>query len=384
MCSKPKQRSEVGNARSPMTSFVLASLPGEMAQRIRDLDWSSTPLGGVETWPASLKLIVCVVLASGFPMAVRWGPELILIYNDAYRPILRDKHPGALGRPLREVWWEIYPELGPLNEAILRGEREGFFAEDHLWAIRRAGAAIEDARFTISYSPIPDETAPRGIGGVLTTCIETTKRVRKAKARQVLNDPLEADLAQRTAERDRIWHVSEDLLGVSNFEGYFLSVNPAWTALLGWTEDEIKRMPVTELRHPDDAAHSTAGRRLLAQGVPTVRMENRFRHKDGYWRWVAWTMTVDNSMIFVIGRHVTAEKTAAEALRESERQLRLFTEAVTDHALIRLDAQGAVAGWNAGAQRIAGYADYEIVGKHFSFFYTAADRAAGIPERALA
>ncbi|MFL5267375.1 MAG: PAS domain S-box protein [Stellaceae bacterium] len=367
-----------------MTSFFLANRSGEMAQRIRDLDWSKTPLGGVETWPESLKLIVTVVLASGFPMAVRWGPELILIYNDAYRPILRDKHPRALGRPLREIWSEIYPELGPLNEEILHGAREGFFAEDHLWTVRRAGAAAEDARFTISHSPIPDATAPNGIGGVLTTCVETTERVRKEKALQVLNDTLEAEIAQRKVERDRIWQVSEDLLGVSNFDGYFLGINPAWTALLGWTEDEIKRMPVTELRHPDDAAHSTAGRRLLAQGVPTVRMENRFRHKDGSWRWIAWTMTVENGLIYVIGRHVTAEKTAAEALRESERQLRLFTEAVTDYALIRLDAHGVVAGWNAGAQRIKGYADYEIIGKHFSSFYTAADRAAGLPERALA
>ena len=83
------------------------------------MDWSSTLLGGRETWPQSLRLSVALILASGFPMAIRWGPELVLIYNDAYRPILRDKHPEALGRPLREVWWEVYPELGPLNEAIL-------------------------------------------------------------------------------------------------------------------------------------------------------------------------------------------------------------------------------------------------------------------------
>ncbi len=89
-------------------------------------------------------------------------------------------------------------------------------------------------------------------------------------------------------------------------------------------------------------------------------------------------------MIYLIGRHVTAEKLAAEALRESERQFRLFTEAATDHALIRLDARGVVSGWNAGAQRIEGYAEPEIVGHHFSRFYTAADRAAGAPERALA
>src|ERR1700745_2851586 len=143
-------------------------------------------------------------------------------------------------------------------------------------------------------------------------------------------------------------------------------------------------MHVSELRHPDDAGHSMAGRRRLAEGVPTVRTENRFRHKDGSWRWIAWTMTVEDGLIYVIGRHVTAENTAAEALRESERRLRLFTEAVTDYALIRLDARGVVAGWNAGAQRITGYAEHEIVGKHFSFFYTAADRAAEIPEHALA
>jgi PAS domain S-box-containing protein len=367
-----------------MSVLDQAHQPGEMARRVRDLDWSRTALGARETWPPSLKLGTAMILTSGFPMAIRWGPELVLIYNDSYRSILGDKHPGALGRPLREVWWEVYPELGGLNEAILRGERGAIFAEDHPWTVRRRGGAAEDARFTISYSPIPDETAPNGIGGVLTTCIETTERVRKEAALKILNDRLETEITQRVRERDRIWQVSEDLLGVSNFEGYFTSVNPAWTNLLGWSEDEIKRMHVSELRHPDDAPHSMEGRRRLAQGVSTVRMENRFRHKDGSWRWIYWTMTAEEGSIYVIGRHVTAEKLAAEALRESERQFRLFSEAVTDYALIRLDAQGIVSGWNAGAQRIKGYAGYEIVGKHFSCFYTAEERAAGVPERALA
>jgi PAS domain S-box-containing protein len=280
-----------------MSAFTPADSPGEMARRIREMNWSATPLGSSETWPQSLKLSVAMILAAGFPMAIRWGADLILIYNDAYRQILRDKHPGALGRPLREVWWEIYPELGPSNEAILRGEREVFFAEDHLWPVRRQGGIVEDARFTISYSPIPNDAAPNGIGGILTTCIETTERVRKEEALKVLNDRLEAEVAQRTLERDRIWQVSEDLLGVSNFDGYFTSVNPAWTNLLGWSEDEIKRMHVSELRHPEDAAHSTAGRRRLAEGVPTVRMENRFRHKDGSWRWIYWTLTAENGLI---------------------------------------------------------------------------------------
>ena len=233
-----------------MTIRAVTNLPGEMARRIREMDWSATPLGTSDAWPQSLKLSIAMILASGFPMAIRWGPELVLIYNDAYRPILRDKHPEALGRSLREVWSEIYPELGPLNEAILRGEREAFFAEDHPWPVRRQGAIVEDARFTISYSPIPDEAAPHGIGGILTTCIETTERVRKEEALRVLNDRLEAEIAQRVRERDRIWQVSEDLLGVSNFEGYFTSVNPAWTALLGWSEDEIKRIACQRAEAP--------------------------------------------------------------------------------------------------------------------------------------
>ena len=153
------------------------------------------------------------------------------------------------------------------------------------------------------------------------------ERIEAERARQLaerelrrLKEKLEAEIEERTLERDRIWNVSEDLLAVSNFDGYFISFNPAWSKLLGWTEDEIKRMHVSELRHPDDAAHSTAGRLQLAQGVPTVRMENRFRHKDGSWRWIYWTMTTENGLIYVSGRHVTAEKEAALALERAQQQ----------------------------------------------------------------
>jgi len=137
---------------------------------------------------------------------------------------------------------------------------------------------------------------------------------------RVLSERLEDEVEKRTLERDRIWNVSEDLFAVTNFEGYFLSMNPAWTRLLGWSEDEIKSMHVSQLRHPDDAPHSEAGRRHLAEGVSTVRMENRFRHKDGTWRWLHWTMTEDNGLIYVAGRHVTSEKESAAALERAQRQ----------------------------------------------------------------
>src|SRR5260370_32424221 len=128
-----------------MPSSAPANPPGEMARRIREMDWSATLLGSSETWPQSLRLSVALILASGFPMAIRWGPELVLIYNDAYRPILCDNHPEELARSLREVWREPYPELGPLNESILRGEREAFFAEDNPWSLRLQVSIVANA-----------------------------------------------------------------------------------------------------------------------------------------------------------------------------------------------------------------------------------------------
>ena len=235
--------------RNEMSGLAMkpASRAENMRARMRDFDWAATSLGPPDSWPEPLKLVLNVILNSGFPMSLRWGPDLIVLYNDAYAALLGGRHPHILGKPLREVWPEIYGELGTLHEEILRGERGGFFAEDHLWRIQRYGVP-EDAWFTVSYSPIPDQSAPNGIGGILATAFETTERVRSEKTLQALTERLETEVQQRTRERDRTWTVSEDLLGVSNFEGYFLSVNPAWTNLLGWTEDEIKSLHGDELR----------------------------------------------------------------------------------------------------------------------------------------
>src|SRR6202046_3302890 len=148
-----------------------------MSALIRAKDWSKTRLGNADRWPPSLTLVVNLVLASGFPMAVRWGPDFVMIYNDGYRPILGDKHPRALGLPFREVWPEVQTQLLSLHESILSGERSAFFQEDLLLRIQRHGSQWEDARFTISYSPIPDDAAATGVGGVLITVVETTNRV---------------------------------------------------------------------------------------------------------------------------------------------------------------------------------------------------------------
>jgi PAS domain S-box-containing protein len=197
----------------------------------------------------------------------------------------------------------------------------------------------------VTYYEAPREFAQEDVELTLTLARQLgfgIERMRADHARtrieaelRKLSERLEAEVQKRTLERDRIWNVSEDLLGVSNFEGYFLSMNPAWTRLLGWSEDEIKAMNVRELRHPDDAAHSIASREQLAQGASTVRMENRFRHKDGSWRWLQWTMTESSGLIYIAGRHVTVEKEAAVALERAQRQ--------TAH-LQKMDAIGQLTG----------------------------------------
>jgi PAS domain S-box-containing protein len=188
----------------------------------------------------------------------------------------------------------------------------------------------------------------------------------------------------QTLDREKIWQVSEDLLGITNFAGSFTSINPAWTRLLGWSEDEIKRMNVSELRHPEDATQSEKARAQLAAGAQSVRVKNRFRHKDGSWRWLVWTLSTDDSrLIYVIGRDITTQK-EAQALHESELHFRLLVDSVVDYAIYMLDPDGTVSSWNSGAQRIKGYRADEIIGRHFSLFYTDEDRKAGIPQRALA
>src|SRR3954469_23048659 len=93
---------------------------GEMSGRVRGMDWSRTVLGPVESWPVSLRVAVAACLNSRFPMYVWWGPELINIYNDAYAPMLGQRHPSALGMPAREVWGELWPVLGPDIDGVMR------------------------------------------------------------------------------------------------------------------------------------------------------------------------------------------------------------------------------------------------------------------------
>jgi signal transduction histidine kinase len=160
---------------------------GEMGERIRAFDWAKTPLGPVERWSEALRTTVRIVLANRFPQLIWWGPDFIQIYNDAYAPVPGAKHPSrALGLPGRECWAEIWDVIGPLVERPFRGGPPTW-DEDILLEVRRHGFT-EESHFTIAYSPVPDDSAPGGIGGVLGTVHEITEKVVAERRTVVLRD----------------------------------------------------------------------------------------------------------------------------------------------------------------------------------------------------
>ena len=171
---------------------------GEMGALIRNTDWAQTPLGPAAHWSPALRMIVKFLLANRFPQLLWWGSEFCSIYNDAYIPILGAKHPWALGRPVREVWNEIWHVLKPLIETPFLGG-PATWMEDIPLEINRRGF-FEETHFTIAYSPVPDESVPGGIGGVLATVHEITEKVVSERRVRALRDLGARSVEPKSAE----------------------------------------------------------------------------------------------------------------------------------------------------------------------------------------
>jgi signal transduction histidine kinase/DNA-binding response OmpR family regulator len=179
--------------KTPELPFSFLQGGGELGELIRAKDWSATPLGPSTEWPQSLKTTLGIMLNSRYPMFVFWGPQLVKIYNDGYRPITGHKHPWALGRPAREVWPEIWADIKPLVDRALGGDPT--FSSDLLLFMERNGFP-EEVYFTFSYSPVPDESG--GVGGMFCACTETTPKVLGERRLQILRELAAAPAEART------------------------------------------------------------------------------------------------------------------------------------------------------------------------------------------
>ncbi|WP_434456670.1 PAS domain S-box protein [Stutzerimonas urumqiensis] len=227
------------------------------------------------------------------------------------------------------------------------------------------------------------EALARSAGAVL-------KRLEAEQALRTLNETLETQVAERTADRDRMWRLSTDMMLVARFDGTITAVNPAWQVHLGWREDELVGHSFLELVHPDDLEVTRLEAARLASGAITPRFENRYRHRDGSYRWLSWIAVPDEGLIHAVGRDVSAEKEQAQALLQAEEALRQAQ---------KMDAIGQLTGgiahdFNNLLTGIVGSLDMmqvriaqgrlDAIERYHNAAMTSANRAAALTHRLLA
>jgi signal transduction histidine kinase len=157
---------------------------GAMGERIRSHAWRETPLGEPDSWPHSLRAAASIMLNSRYPIALYWGEDLTLLYNDAWTPIPGGKHPWALGRPARDVWPEIWNDIEPLFARVF-ATGEGTWSEDQLLPMYRHGYT-EECYFNFTFSPVRGSGGK--IDGIFNAVVETTDRVIGERRLRTLSD----------------------------------------------------------------------------------------------------------------------------------------------------------------------------------------------------
>lgn len=547
---------------------------GEMGERIRNHDWASTPLGQPEHWSQPLQTLVGLMLSSVQPMFIAWGEQHTLLYNDAYKDILGNKHPAALGERFLDVWTEIRTDLVPIVEQASAGHP--VHMDDIMLMMERRGYR-EETHFAFSYTPIRE--ADGRVGGFFCPCTETTNQVLAERRRmeeserqrrlfeqapgfitilrgpqhvyefvnqtyrrffgdrdylgqpaaevfpelleqgfieqldrtfqsgqryvaenallkfrhppdnapeerfinfifepvideygtvtgifiegqdvtdrhraeealrasesqfsaltqaipiivwtanvkgtvdwfnersyqytnthegelthggwtafahpddlpalalrwaqavatgtpyqgelrirrhdggyrwhlaraipvyaengellrwigtntdihdqklatqalRQMNEQLEQLVAERTAERDTVWRNSRDILLVIGRDGTLRGVNPAWTEILGHPQAAVENQSFRNFVWPEDARRAEHAFQCAVAGHDLIGFENRFVHQEGTPRWISWNTSSEGDVVYAYGRHISAEKQQAEALRQAEDQLR--------------------------------------------------------------
>ena len=163
----------------------------------------------------------------------------------------------------------------------------------------------------------PDRKTTRWIG--TNTDIEDQKVAVEAFA--ILNATLEEQVAERTADRDRVWRNAQDLLVIVDAGGTFRAVSPSVSKMLGWRPEEMVGRPLADFIVPDDAVPTSDAFEQAIAGT-LLSFENRYRHKDGGFRWLSWVAAPEGDMVYGSGRNITVEREAADKLAQTQDALR--------------------------------------------------------------
>jgi PAS domain S-box-containing protein len=297
---------------------------GETGALLRASAWARSRLGPVEQWPDSLRTVASLMINSPFPMFLLWGEQRICLYNDGYIPLLGQRHPAAMGAPFRQVWPEIWDQIGPLVDRAYAGTPT--YVENFPLRVERNGFQ-EQAYFTFSYSPL--RGPHHRIEGMFGTCSETTAH-------------LQAEIALRNNEAR--WRG----LFESMQEGFFVAeamrdsqrrivdfryveVNPAFEIQRGHAPNVAPGRSIRELlpQVPDELMHAYA--EVVDTGQPR-QFEIDLGAVNGRWYEVRARTAEDPERIVVLLLDITARKKVEVALRRSEAQFRRLAQAMPNQA----------------------------------------------------
>lgn len=303
---------------------------GEMGALIRAHDWAHSALGDPAGWPQALRTAVRLMLNTGHPMYIFWGPAAICLYNDAYRrSIGPERHPGSLGQEGRAVWDEIWPIIGPQIAQVMSGG-PATWHENALVPITRGGK-LEDVYWTYSYGPIDDASAPNGVGGVLVVCAETTEQVVFARR-----------AAEEQGRLAALFEQAPSFMAVLHGPTHIFDItNAAYLQLIGYRD--VLGKPVREalpeiggqgffelLDRVYESGRAFVGTALKAtiQRQPNGPPEERFLD-------LIYQPVTDSSGavtgIFVQGHDVTDQKLAEIAAAASEERFRRLAQSMPNH-----------------------------------------------------
>ncbi len=375
-----------------LQNFPWFNVDGEVPSLMRQLDWSVCAIGPPETWSQQLHTVVGLVLQSRSPAAIIWGQGLSTLYNDAYAAQLGDKHPAMLGKSFSAMWFEIWPEIGPIIDDAMAGKTSYF--EDIPYMVEPAGIPTQ-RWYTSSFSPVIDYSG--AVVGIYITAVETTRRMQ-AERRYAFQCELTERLRHLNASNDIAAAASELLgkhLGVGGVvyaevdeSGEVLTMKPDWTSgesrsmagavlrlddfgpLVGEVVRAGKDLAIADVTADErSAAHATAYAELNVRSFMSIPLmkEGRLRailnlHDSRPHYWTAHGIALAQDMVDRTWAAVENARTQSELRRERDQNQYIFDSMTEGFGLV--DRDWTIVYMNAAGLRITQRAAHEVIGKN--------------------